>query len=78
MKVLVVYVSTHHGNTRKIAEVIAEVLQAPLKRVDEVSVGEVEDYELMGFGSGIYGGRHHKVLVRKRLFFQQRVVLPLF
>jgi len=62
MKTLVIYVSTHHGNTKKIAEVIAEVLQAPLKRVDEVNVGEVEDYELIGFGSGIYAGRHHKGL----------------
>lgn len=56
METLVVYVSMHHGNTRKIAEVITDVLQATLTDVNEVSVEMIKDYELIGFGSGIFLG----------------------
>jgi len=64
MKTLIVYMSVHNGNTRKIAGAMADVLDADMFKPDEISPGYAKDYELMGFGSGIYFGRHHKSLLR--------------
>lgn len=53
-KSLVVVYSYHHKNTEKIAQVIAEVLGAPVKTPQEVHPDEMVEYDLVGFGSGIY------------------------
>ena len=60
MKSLIIYKSVHHGNTKKIAEVIADELGAELCSPKEVSLSALNGYELIGFGSGIYGVGHHK------------------
>jgi flavodoxin len=54
MRSLVVVFSYHHKNTEKIAHVIAGVLGAPVKTPHQVNPGEVQEYDLVGFGSGIY------------------------
>jgi len=54
VKSLVVVFSYHHRNTEKIANVIATVLGAPVKTPRQVSPGEIGEYDLVGFGSGIY------------------------
>lgn len=59
MKTLLVLVSYHHHNTEKIARVFANVLDAPIKTPQQVKPEELEEYGLVGFGSGIYGGKHH-------------------
>ena len=64
MKTLMVYMSVHNGNTRKIARAMAEVLDADMFKPDEISPDCVKDYELVGFGSGVYFGRHHKSLLK--------------
>ncbi len=64
MKALVTYVSIHHGNTAKIAEVVASTLGADLLPLQEVKASMPEQYDLVGFGSGIYFGRHHRTLLR--------------
>ncbi len=51
---LVVVFSYHHKNTEKIAHVIAKVLDAPVKTSQQVNPGEILEYNLVGFGSGIY------------------------
>ena len=63
MKTLLIYVSIHHGNTEKIAKVMAKVLNAKLVKPNEIDINELSKYDLIGFGSGIYGGKHHKVLL---------------
>jgi flavodoxin len=63
MKTLVVYVSVHHGNTGKVAEVMANILEADLLQVKELDASMLERYDLIGFGSGIYFGRHHESLL---------------
>jgi flavodoxin len=55
MKSLVVVFSWHHKNTEKIANVIANVLGAPVKTPQQVNPDEIREYDLAGFGSGIYG-----------------------
>ncbi len=63
MRALVVYTSIHHGNTKKIAERIASLLKADLLKTEEVTDDILGKYDLIGFGSGIYGFRHHKSLL---------------
>ena len=63
MRCLIIYVSVHHGNTDEIARAMANALDADLLQVKHVDAGIVEQYNLIGFGSGIYFGRHHKSLL---------------
>lgn len=60
MKRLIIYESVHHKNTEKIAKVMAEVLKAELKKPNDVNIDSLKDYDLIGFGSGIYYGKFHK------------------
>lgn len=57
MRSLLVLVSYHHHNTEKIARVFADVLDAPIKTPQQVNPEELREYDLAGFGSGIYGGK---------------------
>ena len=63
MKTLIIYVSIHQGNTEKIARVMAKILDAKLVKPNEVNTNELSEYDLIGFGSGIYFQRHHKTLL---------------
>lgn len=63
MKALIIYISVHHGNTEKIAKVIANILGAALLEVQQANASMLEQYDLIGFGSGIYFGKHHKSLL---------------
>jgi flavodoxin len=63
MKTLVVYVSVHHGNTEKVAKAIANILNADLLQVRQADASMLEQYDLIGFGSGIYFGKHHESLL---------------
>ena len=56
--------SIHHGNTRRLAEAIAAVLEADLFTPETVPDATLAAYDLVGFGSGIYFGRHHRHLRR--------------
>ena len=62
MKSMIVLVSYHHNNTQKVAEVIAKVLNAQIKKPEQINLDELQQCDLIGFGSGIYAGRHHKTL----------------
>lgn len=64
MRTLIVYKSVHHGSTKKIAKAIAEVLKADLREPHEVDVDRIEEYDLIGFGSGIYWMKHHKEILQ--------------
>ncbi len=63
VKSLVVVFSYHHKNTEKVAHVIAKVLDAPVTTPQQVNPEEIGDYQMVGFGSGIYGAKHHKSLL---------------
>jgi flavodoxin len=45
-----------------VATAIAGVIGAPVVRPEEFDVGTAGDYDLIGLGSGIYHGKHHKNL----------------
>ncbi|KON33260.1 MAG: flavodoxin [miscellaneous Crenarchaeota group-6 archaeon AD8-1] len=63
MKSLLIVFSYHHNNTQKIAEVIAKILHAKIKTPEKVEPEVVQEYTLIGFGSGIYSAKHHKSLI---------------
>jgi len=60
---LLVLFSYHHNNTEKIAKVFAKVLDAQIKTPQQINPEELQEYSLIGFGSGIYDGKHHKFLL---------------
>jgi flavodoxin len=62
-KTLIVCQSIHHGNTMKIAKVLADELNAEIKKPSEVKNEELDKYDLIGFGSGIYDDKHHNSLL---------------
>ena len=63
MKSLLVLLSYHHKNTEKIAKVFAKVLDAQIKTPQQINPKELQDYGLVGIGSGIYGAKHHESLL---------------
>ncbi len=63
MKTLVICFSYHHKNTEKIASTIASTLNAEMKTPQEINPNDIANYDLVGFGSGIYFGKLHKVLL---------------
>ncbi len=63
MNSLLVLFSYHHNNTEKIANVFAKVLDAQIKTPQQINPEELQEYSLIGFGSGIDSGKHYKVLL---------------
>lgn len=60
MKVLLIYSSIHHGNTEKIARVMAVSINADIIETKDLKISTLDKYDLIGFGSGIYNGKFHK------------------
>jgi flavodoxin len=60
MRSILVVFSYHHNNTQKIAKVFAAVLDAQIRTPQEIGPEELQEYDLIGFGSGIYSGEHHR------------------
>jgi flavodoxin len=70
-KTIIVFESYHHKNTEKIARILTQALQAKLYRPEQINVSTLSDFDLIGFGTGIYHGKPH---VKIRHFLEQ---LPL-
>lgn len=62
MKILAVVKSKHLGNTMKIAEAMSEVAPVTIIDLDEAQKYNFMEYDIVGFGSGIYYGKHAKEL----------------
>jgi len=54
MKCLIVYYSTYKKHTEKIAEVFAKKVNADLADLKNSGSIEIDKYDLIGFGSGVY------------------------
>ena len=59
MKSLIICVSVSNGSTRRVADRMAEVLGAEVVEPEAVDVETLGDYDLVGFGSGIYAMAVH-------------------
>ena len=62
MKALIICWSEHHGNTKKIADAMASVLHSEVIPSTDVDIETLGEYDVIGFGSGIYYWNHHKSL----------------
>ncbi|MBI5679626.1 MAG: flavodoxin family protein [Methanobacterium sp.] len=62
MKTAIIYKSIHHGNTKKIAEAMVNALEAELFDLKDANHDIIKEYDLIGFGSGIYFSKPHKKL----------------
>ena len=64
MKSILILYSYHHHNTEKIAKAIARVLSADIILPKDVNPESIQDYDLVGFGSGIYSAKHDESLLK--------------
>lgn len=64
MKILLIIKSTHQQNTLKIAEAMSEVAPLTFVELENVKNYNLKDYDIVGFGSGIYYGKHDKELIK--------------
>lgn len=62
MKTLIIYTSYHHSNTEKIALAMAKVLGADTMKSEDFKKEKINQYDTIGIGSGIYGGKIKKDL----------------
>ena len=59
MKTAIVYASVHHGNTKKIIDEIAKTNDVELIDATQTVEKDLSEYDLIGFASGVYGGKFH-------------------
>ncbi len=64
MDILIIYKSYHRMNTEKVAKAMGETVGATVMRVEDARVEDLAGNDLIGFGSGIYGGKPHKSLFK--------------
>lgn len=58
MKTIIFYRSSYRGNTRKVAQSMAEALSAELISIDNHPRKDLSEYDLIGFGSAINFAAH--------------------
>jgi flavodoxin len=63
MKSMIICKSVHVGNTEKIARRMAKILNADLIEPKECNFSQLKEFDLIGFGSGIYSAKHHKSIL---------------
>ncbi len=64
MKTAVVYYSKHHGNTKKLLDAIAEKHEITLVDASCADKVELNDFDRIGFASGIYYSKFHKSVLK--------------
>lgn len=77
-KTVIIYHSSHHGNTKKLVDAIAQGHDVTLIDASAQKRADLGPYDLIGFASGIYGWRFHRNVLEfaqnnlpegKRVFF---------
>jgi len=63
IKVLLIVYSYHHNNTLKVAKAFSSVLHATIITPEDIHNTPLNDYDLIGFGSGIDSGKHYQPLL---------------
>lgn len=63
MKTAICYYSRHHGNTLKILQAMTEGEDVDLIDVTSRAAVHLEDYDLIGFASGIYYSKFHRTVM---------------
>ena len=77
-KAVIIYASTHHGSTKKLAEAITSRYEIHLIDAAKQQPADLSAYDLIGFASGIDFGKFYEVVEQfmennlpenKRVFF---------
>lgn len=63
MKTAIVYYSRHHGNTKKLIDVIAAKHDVTALDATKVTDADLTQYDAVGFASGIYYSKFHKTVL---------------
>lgn len=63
MKILIVVASKHRQNTLKIAEAMSEAAPVTVAELCDADRYNFKEYDIIGFGSGIYAGKFDKKLL---------------
>ena len=64
MKILIIVKSKHNENTLKIAEAMSEVAPVTVTTLENAANHNLKEYDIVGYGSGIYFGKHDKELLK--------------
>ncbi len=64
MRIAIVYTSVHHGNTEKLVKRIAEECQVDLIDAIKQMNADLNDYDMIGFASGIYYSKFHQSILK--------------
>ena len=54
MKTVIIFASTHHGNTKKVVDAISKECDVELVDATKVHEKDLREYDLIGFASGIF------------------------
>jgi flavodoxin len=63
MNSVIILYSYHHKNTEKVAQVIAKVIGAEIKTPEQTDINALGNFDLVGFGSGVYYGKLGKPIL---------------
>lgn len=63
MKTAIIYVSVHHGNTKKLVDAIASKYEVDVIDATKITEKDLHSYDLIGFASGIYGFNFHQSIL---------------
>ena len=63
MKTAICYYSHHHGNTMQVLEAMAQEQEIDLINVTSRIAAHLEQYDCIGFASGIYYSKFHETVV---------------
>ena len=64
MREAIVYTSVHHGNTEKLVKRIVEECQVDLIDAIKQMNADLNDYDMIGFASGIYYSKFHRSILK--------------
>lgn len=77
-KIVIIYASVHHENTKKLLEGIAKGCPVDLLTPDQAETADLSQYGAVGFASGIYFSKFHESilsLARKPVSFPKKAFL---
>lgn len=64
---MIIYHYEHHENNEKIAKTMIDAVKTKLVKSNNSNLNSankiIDNYDVIGFGSGIYSDKHHKSLI---------------
>ena len=62
-KVLIILATSTQGNTKIISDALQQTLSADVISPEKASIEMLQNYQLIGFGSGIFDEKHHSSIL---------------